>query len=134
MVNSVVREHIEPSVRFVQAFKEFAFGSDIDLFIKATENGVDDSVLAKIRSVLPGVLEALEATKTCLAKPTPQEQLECFASQLAKRNDPIQSAIMAKFASLLAIALSDDQLKQVQADVLTAAYYAKMKAKANKDL
>jgi hypothetical protein len=121
---------VKPAYEVVKVLQQVISEPDLDFFTALTGITVPENLVEKVLEALPEILANLGMTKNALKESDPVLQVKVFTNYIAKLPEPIRDAALAKFASLLAVHLSDGQLKSWMADVLLHIHHASNKISA----
>lgn len=109
-MKALSEKYIVPSVAVVEAIKK-ALDSPAAAVITALIPGhLDDQIAARIRTVLPGVLQALRISDQCLQLEDPALVIACAIENLKKYQGDARAAQLHSIAVLLSVTLSDGKI------------------------
>lgn len=109
-MKALSEKYIVPSVTVVEAIKRAIDSPAVDILTQIIPGTLDDRIAARIRAVLPGVLQSLRISDQCLQLEDPALVVACAIENLKKYEGDARSAQLHSIAALLSITLADGKI------------------------
>ncbi|KAA2245497.1 hypothetical protein F0L74_05940 [Chitinophaga agrisoli] len=119
-----MERNVDTALKITTTLKSLLDNPAAQILTAIIPGDVDEVIRVKAIQGLNIAIEVLNLESTCKNADSLEAKLECFISEVRKRNPDLQDAIFHKVASIITRSLDDEQKAQNVYDLLVQARFS----------